>query len=302
MRSVVISLAFAFIFFFTYSYIQNLRKLGKMTAIERANARIEEGRKEELKKPILERAKLFIAKKGFTGDMEVFTAGLIVASLTVTTVLVVIGLPQLVALVLAFPVVTLFGLWGGLMLGTRKQKSFNQQLVQALNLIAAAVEGGNGVNRAIESVIPTLNDPLRTELINVMESTQASKSIVEPLRELVERYPSKGLEMLLAALEIDAEKGGKIEPALRQAALSLQRDFELKAEAAAELSQTRSEFFTIVAIMMFIIVTMVSTGGAEVIASYTSPIGIVALTFFGANFIFGIIRAMKLLQSSTRGM
>ena len=68
------------------------------------------------------------------------------------------------------------------------------------------------------------------------------------------------------------------------------------------MSQTRSEFFTIIAIMMFIIVTMVATGGEEVISSYTSPIGIVALILFGSNFILGIVRALRLLQSSTRGM
>ncbi len=302
MRTVLIALSIAFTFFFVVTYVQNSRKLSTMTAIERANARIEEGRREELKKPLLVQLKIYIARTGFTGDVEVFIAGLLVTSLAVTTILVALGIPQVVSLILAVPTITLLGLWGSLIVGTRRQKSFNQQLVQALNLIAAAVEGGNGVNRAIESVIPTLNDPLRRELINVMEATQASKSIVEPLKDLVERYPSKGLEMLLAALEIDAEKGGKIEPALRQAAQSLQRDFELRAEAAAELSQTRSEFFTIIAIMMFIIITMVATGGEEVISSYTSPIGIVALLLFGINFFFGIVRALRLLQSSTRGM
>lgn len=302
LRDFMIAMAIAGAGYFCWALWYTRKTLYKMTAIERANARINEAKAREQRKPVGERLRLALHRYGFITDLEVSLAVIIIGALAITAVFVGIGIPQVLALTMAVPS-TVFGvMWFGSIVGSRRQVAFNKQLVQALNLIAAAVEAGNGITRAIESVIPTLNDPLRRELSAAMDAAVASKNIVDPLRDLVERYPSRGLEMLVAALEIDQEKGGKIEPALRQASEALARDFELGAEATAEISQTRSEFFTVIAIMGFIMVGMVGSGGDQVTAAYKSPMGVIAGIILVPNFLFGVYRAMRMLGRAGKGL
>lgn len=294
MTYLILSLCAAFAAYALVGWYYAHSALRNMTAIERANAQIEEAKRKENRPKPKDRLRRELTARGYTGDLTPVLAGMTFLYLVLVLALRMIGLPDLVGVLVALPLSVAAAVFGLNTMVTRRRRKFNQQLLQALTLLAAQVEAGNGAQRAIEQIIPSLQDPLRSELSAAMDATVASKDLVASMRDLEARYSSRAFQMFIAALEIDQAKGGRLEPALRQAAATLQRDFDLSKEAVSEISQTKMEFVSIVGIISVITVTMVLSGGDSSVEAFTNPFGIIVSTVALANFGLGIYRSLKI--------
>lgn len=300
--NLLLGVAVGFAVYCIYGWVMTQRALRHMTTIEKANSRIDEARRKEERPANKDRVRLYLVKRGYKGDMTPFFAAVTFGYIVIALAFRLVGASDLVGLLVALPVAFLGTMWGLTMLVVRRKRVFNQQLMQALTLIAAQVEAGNGAQRAIEQVIPSLQDPIRSELSAAMDATVASKDIVKAMKDLEERYPSRAFSMFIAALEIDQAKGGRLEPALRQAASTLQRDFELSQEAVAEISQTRSEFFAVIGIIGLICFSMFVGGGETTQAAYFTPVGLIAVGIGLLNFGLGIWRATRIFNNAKGGI
>jgi Flp pilus assembly protein TadB len=106
------------------------------------------------------------------------------------------------------------------------------------------------------------------------------------------------LTMLIAAFEIDQQVGSKLGPVLRSAAATLDREFELNEETRAEVAQTRSEFYIVTGIILFICIYMFTIGGKIVDGAFSTPLGISVLTIFALNFAWGVFRITRILSKA----
>lgn len=267
-----------------------------MTNIERANAQIEEDRASTKKADPMARFQKFLKTRGYEGDWIPIILVVSVLYMVSAVALKMIGIGTWVGAVLALPAAIVV-CFAGLATAKRKQKKkFQMQLMQALGLIATQIEAGDGAKRAIEKTVGLVEEPLRGEFTNSLNSLIGTASLVTALKELQERYPSRAMRLFVAALEIDDRVGAKLAPALRQAQTSLEKDFELAAEANAEVSQARGEFFGITAVIGFIVVSLV--GGSQGITreAYSSTIGMIILGICGVNYVWGILRTLKIFR------
>ena len=214
------------------------------------------------------------------------------------TILVVVGGGPIIAAMLAFPfsIFVAFMFLGSI--ATRRQRAFHSQLVSALDLFASALKGGAGPNRAIESVVPALPEPLRGEMAEVLAKTRAQKQLSEAMAELAERYPSRAMMMFVAALRIDEERGGKMADTLEEAANSVRRDFELSAETAAELSQEKMQFYGIVGFLIAMALYMFTRTDPTTRDAFLSPLGLIVLAAGIANFTFGVFSVLRLFSKA----
>ena len=294
MRNLIFALLVGGTVYFLVNWWVAMREHRRMTEIEKRNAQIEDDKRVKARRNPKEHFVKVLTKYGYKGDIGTALVGMGFLYLVVTVALAIIGINGIVGAIVGLPATagTSFGVlsWAR----TRRHLKFNVQLMQALTLLAGQLESGNGPTRALEQIIPSLQDPLRSELTQVLNSTIASQSIVEALGELVERYQSRALAMYIAALSL--EGSGQIAPALRQAANILQRDFELAEEAMAELSQTKAETIGVVCIVVGIAVIVYTGGDAATRAAYVTPVGIMAVVGGAANFFFGIFRAVRIFQ------
>lgn len=294
MRYLLVSICVGFAAYALVGWYYAHSALRSMTAIERANAQIADARRKETRPKPKERLQQELARRGYRGDLTPVLAAMTFVYLISILILRALGVGDLVGVAIALPLSLGVAVAGLSQMVTRRRRKFNVQLLQALTLLAAQVEAGNGAQRAIEQIIPSLQDPIRAELAATMDATVASKDLVGAMRDLERRYPSKAFRMFIAALEIDQAKGGRLEPALRQAAATLQRDFDLSKEAQAEISQTKAEFVAIVGIIGLITVSMVVGGGQTARDAYFNPVGLIFVVIALANFGLGIARALKI--------
>lgn len=211
-------------------------------------------------------------------------------------VISMLGLPDVAGVVIGLPAcVLLLQLIVG-QITTRRRLLFQRQLMPALSMLAAQIEAGNGAERALEQILPSLEDPLGIELQRALQST-VTQELVPALAAIAHRYPSRSFALFLAALEVDRLQGGSLAPALREASAMLERQFELAEEAQAELSQAKMEFFVVTGIIAGIAAFMLNQDNPTIRGAYTGPVGLIAVGTGMALFAIGIWRALRLLRS-----
>ena len=183
---------------------------------------------------------------------------------------------------------------------SRRQLAFQRQLMPALGMLAAQIEAGNGAERALEQILPALEDPLGAELAAALSST-VTMELVPALEEVARRYPSRAFTLFLAALEVDRLQGGALAPALREASAMLQRQFELSQEAQAEVSQAKMEFYAVGGIVGIIAMTLLSSGDPNVRGAYFSSTGLLGIGVAAVLVLTGIWRASRILKIAKGG-
>lgn len=270
-----------------------------MTKIERANAQIEEERQRNNKVGIKARAEKALRDRGYKGDWLPVILVISVLYMVLAVILTLIGIGTIWGAVIALPAAIMVAAAGLSSARRKQQKLFQVQLMQALGLIATQIESGDGAKRAIEKTVGLVEDPLRSEMMNSLDSIiGSSRTVVDAFKDLSDRYPSRAMNLFVTALEIDERMGAKLGPALRQAQTALEREFELTAEANAEISQAKSEFYGIASIAGFIVVWLVATAEGISRDAYSSPIGMIAIGVVAANYALGIFRTFRVFRST----
>ena len=283
--------------YFTVSYISIRRKRATLTQTERAYLEIAEQEELAEVKSLLvqarERLRKFADEFGYRGTLVPVLLALGFVYLGLILVFRLFGLPDVAGLILGLPAALLSVTIISRRAERKRRERFSVQLLQAFSLLAGQLEAGFGVNRALELILPSIQDPLHAELEQVLLTSVGSKPLVEAMRDLSDRFPSRAMSMFVTALELYRVHQASLAPVLRQAANMLQRNHELAAEAIAELAQTKAEFYGVASIVAFIAALTMLTQGAK---AFGTPVGVGVLLVAGVLFGTGLWRAQRLFR------
>jgi Flp pilus assembly protein TadB len=271
-----------------------LRRMYKkgMTFTERSIAETAERERRDGRRSLLERLDTFLYQRGYGVEpLPVLVIGGLVY-LIIAGVVRGFGLPLAASIIIGAPAAAFVGLGIVRVADTRRRRAFNAQLVSALSLVASQLESGNSPARAFEIVTPSLSQPLRGEFQRVLQAAEV-EDFADAVGRLKERYPSRSVDLLVAALRFNKRTGGSLAPIIREAAGVMQRELELGQEATAEIAQVRGEFFGIIGIIVLIMISLLSGADEEFRKQLLSPFGVITLVVFSANFLWGIKRALN---------
>ncbi len=151
---------------------------------------------------MLERARLPIR----TGEYVIFT---------------ICGGFAVAALLLALTAQWLFGPVGFLIAGfaavaypririARRRKAFEEQLPDAISLIAGSLQAGHTFLRAIQMMCQESEPPLSEEFGRVVHETRLGDSVVDALDRMAQRLEIRDLEWIVQAIRIQQSVGGKL--------------------------------------------------------------------------------------------
>ena len=268
-------------------------------AVALAEALIEEESRRKRQAPLSARVRNALAARGWTGmATPLLLAAAFLWGLFSVVLLFFTGNRLLSVLLAAVGCAAVLWVVGGVV-ATQRKSAFDRQLVGVLSLAATQLAAGNPIQRSLQQATLTIGEPLRGELTRALDEAAATKDLIGALRQLAVRYPSRAFDLFLTALEIDRDAGGRIEPALRQAAEGLQQDFELAQEANAEISQAKIEYVGIMVIMGFIAVAMIGGTDSSVRSAYFEPVSLILLALGAANFAWGVLRAQSMFRKAS---
>jgi Flp pilus assembly protein TadB len=286
--------------YFGINYLRAASTYRASTKIQRWTATIEESKERESRGDLPGRIQRYLSLRGWNGNVLPLVAAALLLYTFCAILLNAAGIHSVFNALASFALAWVIIVTINRRIYEKRREKFRRQLMQLITMMATQIQDiGTGPQRALAQLVPQLEDPLGTEMANVLAQVSATRDLVGALTELETRYPSRAFSMFIATLEMSESVGGVgIASALRRVAAILNRDFELNEEANAEVAQTRSEFYAVTAIIAFICFVLFEKSGSTNRAAYESPMGIVGLIIGIGNYIIGLFRVRKALASA----
>lgn len=140
------------------------------------------------------------------------------------------GFQNVVALVAFF----LFGLWAPRLYlkyrQRRRLKQFAAQLPDTITLLANSLRAGSSFLQGIELVTREARPPISEEFERVVRDMQLGLALQPALNNLVRRVASEDLELMVTAIQIQAQVGGNLATVLDSIAFTIRERIRIQGE------------------------------------------------------------------------
>jgi tight adherence protein B len=135
----------------------------------------------------------------------------------------------------------------------RLQK-FDDQLSDMLNLMVNGLRAGYSTMQAMEAVSKELPAPICDEFRRVVQEMQLGISMEKALDGLVRRIPSKDLDLVITAVNVQREVGGNLAEILGTISHTIRERVRVKGEIRVLTSQAMisAKFLSLMPVIVFI--------------------------------------------------
>ena len=134
----------------------------------------------------------------------------------------------------------------------KRCKRLQEQLPDALSLMAASVEGGQTFQRAIDMYRHDARAPLSEELDRVMAEVAVGSDLVLALESMAERTAVEDLKWAVEAVRIQQSTGGRLGPILHTLSEFMRMRQEVRREVQTLSAEGRISGYVLFAIPLFI--------------------------------------------------
>ncbi|MCS6909835.1 MAG: type II secretion system F family protein [Anaerolineales bacterium] len=120
-----------------------------------------------------------------------------------------------------------------LYVGWRQRQRLNRfdgQLADMLNLVVNGLRAGYSVNQALESVSREMPPPISSEFRRVMQEIQLGIPQEDALANLTRRIPSKDLDFVVTAINVQREVGGNLAEILDTISFTIRERVRIRGE------------------------------------------------------------------------
>jgi len=138
----------------------------------------------------------------------------------------------------------------------KRIKQMQEQLPDALALMAASVEGGQTFQRSIDMYRRDARPPLSTELDRVMAEVAVGSDLVVALENMAERSGVEDLKWAVEAVRIQQSTGGRLAPILHTLADFMRTRQEVRREVQTLSAEGRMSGYVLFAIPLFLVVAL----------------------------------------------
>jgi tight adherence protein B len=125
-------------------------------------------------------------------------------------------------------------------LGARRADAFDKQLAGTLDVIIGSLRAGQGLVQAIDSSASEQPEPMRSELQRIVSQVNMGINIGDAMELLAERFASRDVDLLAAAISINRQTGGNLTEVLQNLAGTVRQRQEIRAEAKALTAAPRA--------------------------------------------------------------
>jgi tight adherence protein B len=171
----------------------------------------------------------------------------------------------------------LLGIIPLLYLLSRKQqrmKRFQEQLPDALDLIARALKAGHAFSGGLNMVAGEFSDPIGTEFDKTRDEISFGVGINEAMKNLAARVDCPDLQFFVVSVIIQRETGGNLAEILEKIAYLIRERFKLYGRVRALAADGKLSAIILVALPPFIAFYMSIVNPEYIGLLVTDPIGI----------------------------
>ncbi|MCP5433030.1 MAG: type II secretion system F family protein [Alphaproteobacteria bacterium] len=240
--------------------------------------------------------KMQLAQAGLAMTPRNFYVASAVAGVAVAAIAFFLGQTPLVALGAGAGAGLGLPRWVLGMMCKMRQKKFNEEFANSLEVIVRGVKAGLPLNECLQIIAREGQDPVRGEFAHIVDSLAIGVPLDEALDKMVERVPTAEVNFFVIVLSIQQKTGGNLSEALSNLA-SVLRDRKLMRAKIAAMSSEAKASAMIIGSLPFGVLFMVYMSTPDYIGLlFTEKLGNAMLLFGGAWMSTGILVMRKMIN------
>jgi tight adherence protein B len=130
----------------------------------------------------------------------------------------------------------------------QRLRAFNGQLPDVLDHLVGSLRAGYGLLQSVEWVSMQIPNPAGYEFERVIREVQLGRSLMEALDSMVRRIPSDDLALIVTAIKIQYEVGGRLADVLEIVAHTIRERVRIQREINVLTAQQRYSGYVLIAL------------------------------------------------------
>ncbi len=177
----------------------------------------------------------------------------------------------------------------------RRLDRIQQQLPDALQMIAGAVRAGLALGSAVRQVNVELERPLADEFRLLQHQQRLGVSLDGALENLSHRVPLQSISLMVSAMRIASETGGGLAETLEQTAATLRSQYAIELKIKALTSQGKMQAWVVGLMPVFLLWVLTRMEPEAMSLLWTTHMGwgvlgsVAIMEFFGVVIIRRIV-------------
>jgi tight adherence protein B len=178
----------------------------------------------------------------------------------------------------------------------KRKKQFEEQFPEMLDLIAASLESGASVMRALELVVEEADEPTASEFGRVLTATRMGDELSDALSAMSTRLGSRDVDWTVQAIGVQQRTGGRLADILRIVARTMRGRSEVKREVDALTVEGRLSGLILGALPFFITALMLIISPDYIKPLFHETVGIVMVAAAGALMLVGFVWMRRVIR------
>lgn len=178
----------------------------------------------------------------------------------------------------------------------KQRKLFNEQLPDAINLIARGLQAGHPVATAFGMVAREMPDPIGSQFGNAIDEINFGRDRTEALRDIAEKFPNPEFMFFIAAIEMQRESGGNLVGILDNLTKVVRERSHLKKKALAVSAEGRLTAVIVGALPYVLGVFLFLTNPDLILGVWDHPLFFPIMTGAWLLWLVGIITIWRMVN------
>jgi len=178
---------------------------------------------------------------------------------------------------------------------TKRKKAFEQQLPDAISLIAGSLQAGHTFLRAIQMMCEESTPPLSEEFARVVQETRLGDSLVDALDRMAQRLQIRDLQWIVQAIRIQQTVGGKLADLLYTLGDYIRSRDEIRREVRTLTAEGRASAWMLGALPILVLLAIQVVNPVYMEPMYQGW-GILWLTGTASSVMLGVGIILKMVK------
>jgi Flp pilus assembly protein TadB len=179
---------------------------------------------------------------------------------------------------------------------SRRRRAFEQQLPDALQLVAGALRSGFALNQSIGAVAREGAEPVASEFSRALREVQLGAELDDALDDLALRVGSYDLQLVVMAIRTAREIGGNLAEVLQTTVTTMRERVQLRSQVRALSAEGRFSAKVLTGLPILMAAYLFAFKRAYIQLLVTTGLGIAMLTVGGVLLVIGSVWLHKLTK------
>jgi tight adherence protein B len=177
----------------------------------------------------------------------------------------------------------------------RRLKKFEQQLPDALMMLAGGLRAGVSLSSAIQQLVIESEPPLSQEFTLMLREQRLGVTLEESLAHLARRVPTQTVTLVVSAMRIANETGGGLAETLERTSSTVRSTFQIEGKIDALTAQGKLQAWVVGALPLMLMAVLNKMEPEAMSMLWHTPIGWATLLVIGFLEAMGIWLIRKII-------